>query len=98
MQLRPVGANLFRCARVLAKAGVEAGESCGSGTDSFLGDLGSKLRKRQADTHFLLILALKVNDPEWNQNHRSGSSLSLNASGLLQGKAEELQATESRGH
>lgn len=61
--------------------------------NSILGDLGSKLRKRQADIHFLLILALKVNDPEWNPNHRSGSSLSLSVSGLLQGKADELQST-----
>lgn len=87
------GAHLFRCARVLAKARVEAEESCGYGTKSISGDLGSKLRKRQADIHFLLILALKVNDPDWNQNHRSGSSLSLYASGLLQGKADELQST-----
>lgn len=75
--------TFFRHARVLAKASAEARESCGYATNSILGDLGSKLRKRQIDIHFLLILALKVNDPDWNQNHRSGSSLSLNASGLL---------------
>lgn len=71
----------------------EAGESCGYGTNSTFRDLGSKLRKRPADVCFLLILALKVNDPDWNQNHGGGSSLSLNASGLLQGKADELQST-----
>lgn len=67
MQLSRVEHTSFGVLGSLAKAGVEAGESCEFGTNSISGDLGGKLRKRQADIHFLLIFALKVNDAEWNQ-------------------------------